>query len=152
MVGSEPCCSGEGGGFARRASASQADTDGFFLPPGRRVGGGRRVRDIQVQAVTLGPGFSPLSLGDSGDAGKQERQGFGSLRKPKSRGALPFSPAWTYFRGTLLLYQHGGLYQRTSGMGVGRGPEGALLGHGTAVTSGSCIPLGGVVELGRWDR
>lgn len=149
MVGTEAWCPGEGGGFARRASARQADTDSLFLPPGRGAGVTGE-SEAGRQAVRLGPGFSPLSrvLGTLEMLGNRRAQGFGSLRKRESRGALPFSPAWTHLWGTLSPYHHGCLHQRADSVGVGRGSERAFLGPGTAVTSGSCMALGGAAAPG----
>lgn len=80
--------------------------------------------------------------------GEARGQGVGSWKKREGREALPFSPAWIYLWGALSPYQHGGLHRRTCGAGAGRGPELALLGQGTVVTSGSYIPVGGPVALG----
>ena len=80
--------------------------------------------------------------------GEARGRGVGSWKKREGREALPFSPAWIYLWGALSPYQHGGLHRRTCGAGAGRGPELALLGQGTVVTSGSYIPVGGPVALG----
>lgn len=76
MVGAEACGPGEGRGFARRASARQADAAGLFLPPGKGVGVGGRVRGRQA-SCQIGAWFLPSeqSLGNPGDAGGGERAG-----------------------------------------------------------------------------
>lgn len=90
------------GGICQESFSGRADTDSIFLPPGRRVGVAGE-SDAGRQAVSLGPGFSPLSrvLGTLEMLGSRRVQEFGSLRNSESRGALPFSPARTHLWGTL---------------------------------------------------
>lgn len=93
------------GGICQESFSGPADADSLFLPRGQRVGVAGE-SDAGRQAVSLGgawflPSEQSRVLGTLEMLGSRRAQEFGSLRNRESRGALPFSPAWTHLWGTL---------------------------------------------------